>query len=322
MNLASAKEDLMADSDDASRIDVLGLGVISVDILMQVPRLPAEEDKVFAASAALQGGGLTATALVAVSRLGGRGRILGCLGQSRFAEQALADLHDEGVDVAGILRRPGAEPVVAVVLVDQATGQRTIVASFAGVTYPRPDELPLVDVERAGCILVDSESGTASVALAEAARARGVPVVVDLESVNEHTATLVRLASDVVVGKRFVQDYLHTADIAGALEKLWSQGEHHSIVITRGALGVDWCSREGVFHRDAFPVRAVDTTGCGDVFHGAFALCRARRLPLSEAIRTASAAAALKTRRIGGRAGIPTPQELAEFLTGQPDAPT
>ena len=256
-----------------------------------------------------------ATALVAVSRLGGRARILGCLGDSRFAEQAFADLASEGVDVSAVLRTPGAEPVVAVVLVNDKTGQRTIVASFEGVTYPTSGELPTKTLDGVRCVLVDSLAGPSSVDLVRAAVARGIPVVVDLESINEFTDTLVRLASDVVVGEDFARAYTKQASIGEALDMLWDSGDHHSVVITRGAEGADVKSADGTWHQDAFRLPVVDTTGCGDVFHGAFALGRARGLPLTEVVTYATAVAGLKVRRLGGRAGIPTDAEVREFLS-------
>jgi sulfofructose kinase len=298
-------------------IDVLGLGVIAVDVLMRVEGLPEEGAKAFGKGAAMQGGGLTATALVAVSRLGGRARMLGCLGRSRFAAQALSDLESEGVDTAGMLRKDGAEPVVAVVLVDVRSGQRTSIASFDGVTYPAPEELPADDLARARCVLLDQFSGGAGVALAERARAKGVPVVIDIESATPHAPELIRLASDVVLGEAFARKFTGAADAAGALEALWRTGEHTSVVVTRGAQGADARMREGVFHQDAFGVAVVDTTGCGDVFHGAYALCRGRGMPLKDAVRYASAVAALKTRRLGGRAGIPTHAEVEALLATQ-----
>ncbi len=298
-------------------IDVLGLGVIAVDVLMRVEGLPEEGAKAFGRGAAMQGGGLTATALVAVSRLGGRARMLGCLGHSRFATQALADLQSEGMDTGGMLRKEGAEPVVAVVLVDTRSGQRTIIASFDGVTYPSIEEVPAADLARARCVLLDQFSGAAGVALAQAARARGIPVVIDIESATEHAAELVRLASDVVVGEAFARKFTGATDLRDALDALWRTGEHSSVVITRGAQGADARARDGVFHQDAFAVPVVDTTGCGDVFHGAFALCRGRGMPLRDAVRFASGAAGLKARRVGGRAGIPTGAELEAFLAGR-----
>ncbi len=304
----------MTEREKTSGIDVLGLGCIAVDILMQVPALPEEGSKVFAGGAVLQGGGLVATALVAVSRLGGQARILGCLGESRFAEQALYDLRDEGVDVSCILRKPGAEPVVAVVLVDEASGQRTIVASFQGVTYPAHDELPLADLDGARCVLVDQFGGEGSVALARAASERGIPVVVDLEDVNEWTDDLVVLARDVVVGEEFACTYTGTETRREALASLWESGDHSSVVVTCGADGADFVTDEGVFHQDAFRIPVVDTTGCGDVFHGAFALCRARGATVREAVAFSAAAAGLKVRRLGGRAGIPTAAEVRELL--------
>lgn len=295
-------------------IDVLGVGCIAVDILMRTPRLPREGDKVFASGATLQGGGLIATALVAVSRLGGRARLLGCLGTSRFAQQALEDLREEGVDVSGIARKAGAEPVVAVVLVDEQTGQRTIVASFEGVEYPVGEALPLDDLARARCVLVDQLGGEASVALARAARSRRLPVVVDLEGVNEWTDNLVALATDVVVGEEFARSYTGAEDRREALTHLWGAGGRNSVVITRGGDGADYVTADGMFHQPAFRVSVVDTTGCGDVFHGAFALARARGWTVRETVRYAAAVAALKARRLGGRAGIPTGEEVDAFL--------
>jgi sulfofructose kinase len=310
----------MAKTAKDAEFDVIGLGVIAIDILMRLPRLPDEGSKVFATSAAMQGGGLVATALVAVSRLGGRARIFGCLGQSRFAEQALDDLSREGIDVARIRRKPGAEPVVAVVMVDERNGQRTIVASFNGVTYPSPDEVPLEDVGAARCVLVDQEGGDAAVALAQAARAAGVPVVVDLETINASTDALVACASDVVVGESFARRYTGAEDRREAIDSLWRRGERTSVVVTCGAEGASYRTREGLFHQPAFAVPVVDTTGCGDVFHGAFALCRARGAPIVEAVAFSSAVAALKTRCLGGRAGIPSAEDVRRFRAGAGDA--
>ncbi|HAK93951.1 MAG TPA: ribokinase [Planctomycetes bacterium] len=301
-------------AERANDIDVLGLGVITVDVLMRIKGLPEKGGKALAEGAALQGGGLTATALVAVSRLGGRARMLGCLGRSRLAAQAEADLAAEGVDVGGILRRDGAEPALAVVLVDTLSGQRTIMASLEGVAYPAFEELPAGDLARARCVLIDQHGGAAGVALARAARTRGIPVVIDAEAALPHTADLIALASDVVVGEAFALSFTGAPDIGTALEALWRTGDHASVVITRGARGADARSRDGAWRQDAFAVPAVDTTGCGDVFHGAFALCRARGMPLPDAVRFASATAALKTRCLGGRAGIPTRAEVEALL--------
>jgi sugar/nucleoside kinase (ribokinase family) len=163
---------------------------------------------------------------------------------------------------------------------------------------------------------VDRFGGAGSVALARAAGERGIPVVVDLEDVNEWTDDLIALASDVVVGEEFALKYTGTTTRREALASLWESGDHTSAVITCGAEGADFATEDGVFHQDAFPMPVVDTTGCGDVFHGAFALCRARGAALRDAVAFSAAAAGLKVRRLGGRAGIPTEGEVRKLLAG------
>jgi sulfofructose kinase len=86
------------------------------------------------------------------------------------------------------------------------------------------------------------------------------------------------------------------------------------VVVTEGEHG-SWCaSPEGEFHTPAFePPRVVDTTGAGDVFHGAFLFGRAQGWDLRRSLKVAAATASLKCRALGGRAGIPTLPEALEL---------
>jgi sugar/nucleoside kinase (ribokinase family) len=132
--------------------------------------------------------------------------------------------------------------------------------------------------------------------------------------VNDYTEDLVVLASDLVVGEEFALTYSGCASIEEALGFFWESGRHQSVVVTRGAEGAEVVSADGRWRQEAFRLPVVDTTGCGDVFHGAYALGRARGLPLRDIVLYATAVAGLKVRRLGGRAGIPTDEEVRRFL--------
>jgi ribokinase len=162
----------------------------------------------------------------------------------------------------------------------------------------------------------------ASLAAARLAGELGVRVTLDIESVRPRCEELLSL-TDVVIGSRGFAEAFSGA--AGAregaratYERVRGPGRGKVVVVTDGPRGSYVVAAEGEFHQPAFEVAVVDTTGCGDVYHGAFAWALARQMGLEEAARMASATAALKCRALGGRAGIPTRAEVEAFLAGGP----
>ena len=296
-------------------IDVLGIGAISVDFLGTTEGWPDPGGKQRLKSFSVEDGGLVGTALVAVARLGGRASFAGKLGFSEMAERAVRRLEQEGVDISPLVRSHGAEPAVSVVISDVKAGQRTIFSSLQGVEFPRTSDLPdsLWSRNRTKVFLFDHVSGRAGVEVAERARSVGIPVVIDAERTLEHIGAALAVSDHIVVPEGFAFTYTGREDLQEALVCL-KRAEHQTVVVTRGADGCFGLSSEGFFQIPAFPVDPVDTTGCGDVFHGAYALSLAQSKSAVEAARFASAAAALSTRKLGGRRGIPNLEEVLCLL--------
>jgi len=296
-------------------IDVLGLGAVTVDFVGTVHAWPGKGVKTMLDSFAVCDGGLVGTALVASARLGGTVAFAGKLGQSEMARRALDSLRRESIDTSFVIETPGAEPIVAFILTDCTDGQRNIFWTRRNVQYPMPWEFADTNWhKRARVLLIDFESGHAGIEAARIAGQHGIPVVIDVERDEPHVAEAMGVSSHVVVSEEFAGGYTGRRDIPGMLAALRSRPEQ-VVIVTRGDKGCAGSSPEGAFELPAFPVEVVDTTGCGDTFHGAFALALARGRDVVSAARFASGAAALCATKLGGRAGIPTAEQLKRFLS-------
>ncbi len=297
-----------------SAIDVLGLGAVTVDFVGTVAAWPDRGVKTMLDRLTICDGGLVGTALVAVSRLGGKAAFTGKLGRSEMARRAVEALRRESVDTSLVIETKDAEPIVALLLIDRTSGQRNIFWTRQNVQYPMPGEFPDRDwLKKTRVLLIDFESGQAGIEAARIARRHRVPVVIDVERDEPHVAEAMRVSSHVIVSEDFAGGYTGRRPVADMLTALRSDPEQ-VVIVTRGEKGCVGLSSAGDFALPAFKVDVVDTTGCGDTFHGAFALALARGQAVVPAARFASGAAALCATQLGGRAGIPTAAQLEQFL--------
>jgi sulfofructose kinase len=296
-------------------IDVLGLGSVTVDFVGTLKTWPGKGAKKMLDSLTICDGGLVGTALVAAARLGGKVAFAGKLGRSEMARRALEALCRESVDTSFVVETEDAEPIVAIILTDSTDGQRNIFWTRQNVQYPMPWELPDKNwFRKTAVLLIDFESGLAGIEAAKTAKQHNIPVVIDVERDEPHIAEAMSVSSHIIVSEEFANDYTGSSDVAEMLAALRSDPEQ-VVIVTRGEKGCVGSSNEGDFELPAFDVDVVDTTGCGDTFHGAFALAIARGQPVVSAARFASGAAALCATQLGGRAGIPTAQQLEQFLS-------
>jgi sulfofructose kinase len=236
---------------------------------------------------------------------------------SRFV---LGRFEAEGIDIASARIRPGTKPAYSVIIVDEGRKTRNIFCDLEGAVGADPD-WPGEELIRAAKVLfVDQFGIEGMIRAASIARAAGNAVVADLEN-DQHPrfAELLALIDHLIVPREFASKLTGRADPAGSAEALWTR-QGKTVAVTCGAEG---CWRVGpedwgrAVHQPAFSVEVLDTTGCGDVFHGAYASALARGLGLGERIRFASAAAALKATRRGGQAGIPGRAAVEEFIRGR-----
>jgi sulfofructose kinase len=301
-----------------AQIDILGLGAVAVDDLIYVPSYPPADSKVAITASGRQCGGLTATALVAAARLGCQCAYAGVVGTDENSEFAVNAMAAEGVRTDLARRTPTARVFRSIIIVDES-GARTLLCDGRGVVGAA-DDWPADEVIASARVLFVDHIGMAGMLrAARVARAAGLPVVADIERTDdEHLEELMELVDHLVVPQYFAQARTKCSQPGEAAEGLF-RPHHRAVVVTCGACG-SWYVGDGVpeaAHQPAFAVHAVDTTGCGDVFHGAYAAGLVRGMELEARMRFASAVAAVKATRRGGQAGCPTLAEVDAFLAGR-----
>jgi sulfofructose kinase len=292
----------------------VGIGVACLDYLLQVPRLSQVDKGCDLQALKLQGGGMTATAMVAVARLGGQAELWTVLGQDHHGDVILAELIEEGVDVSQAARLPEMRSPFNFVLVDGETGERVFLKPDVDWGRAWTDLDIAVDLSRvdaAGALLVDGHWRQMAVPALQRARQRGVPTCADIVSIARYE-DLLPLIDYLVVPRQAAGA---VAGEAGprALQALAEFGAR-MVVVTLGVEGTLYLVDGEVYDLPAFDVHVVDTTGAGDVFHGAFAYGLARGWEPHQLVMFSSAVAALKCTQLGGRTGIPNLGQVRRFL--------
>ena len=300
-----------------SPIDILGVGCVAVDDLLYVADYPAADSKTQVLGRERQCGGLTATALVAAARLGARCGFAVTLGDDELSRFVLESLRREAVDLTWVRRSPDARPIHSTVVVDRRRGTRTILYDLDGFQATGPDWPDEEAVRSTRVLFVDHVVAEDAIRAAGIARAAGIPVVADLESDRgPRFSQLFELVDHLVVSRGFAERLTGNSDPVAATQAL-AASDRQAVVVTCGAQGCWYLGSDepgAPRHQPAFQVDVVDTTGCGDVFHGAYAAGLAEGLELAARVRLAAAAAALSATQSGGQAGIPVRQAVQAFL--------
>jgi ribokinase len=290
---------------------VVGVGHATVDLLGVLPRYPQRDSKVELLEYSKQGGGQVATALAAAAALGAPTEFVGKLGDDDLGRYILDGLTDFGIQVSRTIIQPGGHSPLSFVVVDRETSSRTILYTRGDLLPLEPGELDPTILDGAQVLLVDGMQPRAQVALAEQAEARGVTVLLDAGSLHEGMGELLALADVVVASERFLTEVAPRGEVEDSLIELARMGPRLAVV-TLGDAGALGLSGDKMVRQAAFEVSTVDTTGAGDVYHGAFAVGLLRGFSLERLMQFAGAAASLSCRALGGRAGIP---ELEEVLS-------
>lgn len=290
------------------------VGIAVLDVVLNVPTLPFAPGKYRATRRTEVGGGVAANAAATIAALGGEARFFGCLGDDEAGDRITADLESWGVAVAGVRRVAGEASPLSAVLVD-GDGERLIVnhagaALFTDAAPMQPSELDGVDV-----VLTDMRWPGGAIPALRTAAAAGKPAIVDCDHDPATAPGIIEAATHVVFALPTLRRLTGCDEPGDALR---AAADHTPawVAATAGSDGVYWLDGDQVRHGPAFRVEVVDTLGAGDVFHGAFALGVGEGRGLPDALRWASAAAAVKCTRFGGREGIPHRSDLDNFLEG------
>lgn len=299
--------------------DLVGLGYGGMDTYCVLPRIP-HDDKVRIERLFRQGGGPASTATVAAARLGLRTALVSATGDDADGQEILRQLAAEGIDTRFVQVQPGTASPVAYCWIDAGSGARSIAWSLGTVSY-----LEAGDIDPAGFadtygLHLDGHHPAAAARAAAAVHAAGGTVFLDAGTCNERTCGLLSHCDVVITSEPFARDWIGRDDPEAVIGRLHAQGVAWAGVTLgrRGSIASD--GRETVampFH----PVEpTVDTTGAGDVYHGAFAaryvefVKAGRRPDLRACMRFATVVAGLKCRELGGRTAIPSRREVDALL--------
>ena len=290
-------------------VDVLCMGFACHDLVFEVGQHPGADEKLAAASLLNCGGGLASNGAIASARLGSQTAFVGYIGSDVYGDLHLSELKADGVVTDWVVREEEPTPLSAIFV--KPDGQRSIV-NYRGKGEGRcAGKLDLSRLKTKS-ILIDGHQYELAQELTRYAKEHQVPIVIDADSLHPRTEQLVQAVDYVVASERFALDYSGVGRVDVGLQKLAAVAPN--VVVTLGHRGLIWQRGEEAGRMDAFDVAAVDTTGAGDAFHGAFAAGLAAGMAWDDLLRYASAVGALCCTKQGGRVGIPTGDEVEAFL--------
>jgi sulfofructose kinase len=294
-------------------LDVLCLGHASYDLVFSVSQHPAADEKAVADSLLSCGGGPAANAAVCIAKLGMQAGFCGYLGKDVYGESHLQELQANGVDTLLVTRGDSPTPLSAVLV--KPDGKRSLI-NYKGDTQALPANAVNFTGTAAKVLLFDGHEPHISLALLAQLNGQPIPSVLDAGSLHDGTRALTQKVDYLVASEKFALQYAGCEQTA--LMQLSALAP--TVVITLGERGLLWRrgSETGALSAPPIPA-AIDTTGAGDAFHGAFAAGLAANLAWQDLLRYASAAGALCCTQLGARPGLPNKQQVTELLTNWPN---
>jgi sulfofructose kinase len=308
---ALLSDPLLPGAPRAAPFDVVGLGQCSIDHVAIVDGFPPYAGKVAMQQYLRLPGGQIATALLACARLGLRTSFLSTVGDDGVAESVLGPLRAAGVDVSRVVEMPGAASQLALIVVDARSGERTVVwHRDPRLRLPR-ERLSRADLERGRALHLDAGDPDVASWAGREARAAGVAVFADVDTVAPGVDDVLRAVDFPIVSTQFAEQRFGGPE--AALRGLAELGARYPVV-TLGDRGAVGGGGDTALRSPAFRVDVRDTTGAGDTFHGAFIAAVLAGADAPRALRTANGAAAMNCRALGAQGGLPTLPELDAFL--------
>ncbi|MFH1689517.1 MAG: carbohydrate kinase family protein [Candidatus Eisenbacteria bacterium] len=306
------------DVPSAGEFDVVGFGLNAVDHLCFVPRFPAPGSKPRVSRFLRTPGGQAASAMVLCSKLGHRAKYVGKVGADETGDFSLASIKSEGVDVSDVVTVPGVTNQLAMIVVDERDGERTILWHRPAELETRPDELTAEKVAVGRILLIDGHDTAGAARAADIAHEHGVLVVLDAESVKEGTADVVARTDVLLASREFPRRFTGDANLDRSFDALREAGPR-VIGMTLGSLGSLVMGVDGsVVSCPGYDVDVVDTTGAGDVFHGAFLHGLLSGWSAERTLSFSNAAAALCCTAPGARGGVQGLEQILELMERGP----
>lgn len=296
---------------------ILCAGIAVQDIVFRVDQFPVPGGKRMTNEFIVVCGGCAVNAAIAVARLGGRAHYAGPLGgeNDNVSNQLMADMAREGIGTAGVVRVAGATAPVSGIMVD-AAGERMIVTHrdkrIETARLADPDRL-VADV---AVLLADNRFPELVRPVCEAARRRGIPVVLDADRPTVEDDPLFAIPTHVIFSGECLRATTGTDDLSAGLQRMAPRTSAF-LAVSDGPNPVRYIENGAIRTMPVFKIDAVDTLAAGDVFHAGIALALAEGRDVIAAMRFGAAAAGLKCSRFGGSMGAPKRDEVDAFMAKQ-----
>jgi sulfofructose kinase len=294
--------------------DVVGVGQNATDTLILLSHFPAYAGKVAFERELLSPGGQVASALVTCARLGLRVKYIGTVGDDDRGRIQLESLRESGINLDDVEVRKNCPNQTAYILIDQSTGERTVLWRRNDCLRLDPDSMTADKIARARLLHIDAHDTAAVARAAQIARERRIPVTVDVDTIYHGFDKVLPHVDYLVASSEFPVQWTNERDPFRALEMIQEEFHIPVAAMTLGALGA-LARVEGRFiYSPAFVVNCADTTGAGDVFHGAFCYAVLQNMPMRETLEFSNAMAALNCTALGARGGISTVEQARALI--------
>jgi len=294
------------------RVDVVGVGLNATDTLVRLPHFPAFDTKVELLSADVRPGGQAASAMVACSRWGLHARYVGKVGDDAAA-RFQSDVFGRARVEAHLLRVPECSSQIAYILVDGSSGERTILWKRDARLTIRPAELKRDWIVRARGLLVDGHDTAAAATAARWARAAGIPVVADIDKLYPGVEVLLEVTDYLMASRDLPKRLTGESNLLKSIPEIARRFKCRIAGVTLGRLGALAWDGGRFYYSRGYEVKALDTTGAGDVFHGAFLYGVLAEWPTERILDFSCAAAALNCTALGAQGGIATLHEIEKL---------
>jgi sulfofructose kinase len=287
-----------------TNFDVVGVGLNATDTLLLVPHFPAYAGKAPFHEEIVSPGGQVASAMVTCASLGLKTKYIGTVGDDERGRIQLESLRHSGIDLEHVQIRQGCANQSAYIIIDRATGERTVLWRRDDCLRISPSEIAPEQITCARLLHIDGHDTAAVEHAARIARAAGIPVTVDVDTIYHGFDRVLPHVDYLIASSEFPVQWTNESDPFRALEMIQREYKMRVAAMTLGAHGSLALEAGKFFYSPAFVVNCVDTTGAGDIFHGAFCYAVLQRMPLREALDFSNAMAALNCTALGARGGI------------------
>jgi sugar/nucleoside kinase (ribokinase family) len=297
-----------------AEFDVVGVGLNATDTMIVIPHFPAYGGKAPFIREFVSVGGQVASAMVTCARLGLKAKYIGTVGDDERGRIQLESLRESGVNIDHVQQRANCANQSAYIIIDQSTGERTVFWSRPDCLRISPQQIEDRQIAGARLLHIDGHDTPAVEHAARIAKQHEIPVTVDVDTIYSGFDRVLPLVDYLIASSEFPARWTGIEDPVEALETIQRKFGMRVAAMTLGAQGsLALC--EGAFiYSPAFVVNCVDTTGAGDVFHGAFCYSVLQKMPVAEALEFSNAMAALNCMALGARGGIATVESARQLM--------